>query len=130
MKARIQQFFIGRNGMDHLTRFLSIVSLILLVLGTFTFRFLSAIGIAVYICSLYRMLSRNLYKRREENQAYLQLTGKVRGWVSLRKKRFDQRKTHRFYPCPSCKQMTRVPVGKGKISIQCPACQTSFIRKS
>ncbi|WP_262360849.1 hypothetical protein [Gorillibacterium timonense] len=41
-----------------------------------------------------------------------------------------ERKTHRYYRCPSCNQTLRVPKGKGKLSITCSRCQTSFVRKS
>lgn len=130
MRERLQRFFDGRNGVDNLGQFLNITSLILLILGIFTLPVFSFLGIALYIWNLYRMLSRNLYKRSQENDAYLQLTKKVRGWFSLQKKRFAQRKTHRIYRCPSCKQAVRVPKGKGKISLTCPACRTQFIKKS
>lgn len=130
MRERLQRFFDGRNGVDNLGQFLNITSLILLILGIFTLPVFSFLGIALYIWNLYRMLSRNLYKRSQENDAYLQLTNKVKKWLSLQKKRFAQRKTHRIYRCPSCKQAVRVPKGKGKISLTCPTCQTQFIKKS
>ena len=34
------------------------------------------------------------------------------------------------FVCPTCKQKLRVPRGKGKISITCPKCATSFIKKT
>lgn len=130
MRARMQQFFAGRNGNDDLNRFLNIVTLIFLLLGMFLLPALASMGIALYIFCLYRMMSRNLYRRSQENTAYLELRGRVRGWFSLKRQRFAQRKTHRFYKCPSCRQKVRVPRGRGKISITCPSCRQQFIRKS
>jgi len=37
---------------------------------------------------------------------------------------------HRYFDCPKCRQMVRVPRGKGKISITCPKCREKFVRKS
>ncbi|MFQ9801953.1 MAG: hypothetical protein ACLR23_27045 [Clostridia bacterium] len=49
--------------------------------------------------------------------------------VSQAKNRFRDRKTHRYFKCPSCKQSLRVPKGKGKISITCPKCKTGLSRR-
>ena len=52
------------------------------------------------------------------------------------KKRFNvikknhQDKEHKYYLCPSCKQIVRVPKGRGKITITCPTCKNRFDKKS
>ena len=75
-------------------------------------------------------LSRNVSKRYEENQRYL--NAKYRAVVKKNnlKKRWAQRSTYRFFKCPQCKQTVRVPKGRGKICITCPKCKTEFIKKS
>ena len=129
MKARLQSFFMNRNGADDFCKFLSIASLIFMFLGYVQSLFTS-IGLAFLVLCLFRMLSRNLYKRSAENDAYLRMRGNVTGWFDKKKSRFSQLKTHRFYKCPECKQELRVPKGKGKISITCPKCNMQFIKKS
>ena len=37
---------------------------------------------------------------------------------------------NRYYKCPKCKQLVRVPRGKGKISITCPRCKEKFVKKT
>ena len=32
--------------------------------------------------------------------------------------------------CPGCRQVVRVPRGKGKINIRCPKCNRQFIKKT
>ena len=39
-------------------------------------------------------------------------------------------KVYRYFKCPHCRQSIRVPRGRGRISITCPKCGTSFIKKS
>ena len=76
------------------------------------------------------MFSRNVYRRQQENGAYLRQRYKVtsawRGAVD----RWHQRRDYRFYKCPSCRTRLRVPRGKGKINIVCRKCGTSFQRKT
>ena len=71
------------------------------------------LGIAVF-----RMLSRDTYKRYRENCRYLRFVERLRD------------KEHRYFDCPRCHQPVRVPKGKGKIAIRCPKCEEKFIRKT
>ena len=82
--------------------------------------YLSLMGL---IYAYYRVFSRNLSKRQAENYAFL-------SWKNQCVQRWQQRKTHRFYRCPKCKTVLRVPKGKGKISITCRSCGEKFIKKT
>lgn len=126
MREKIQRFMMGRYGSDQLNRFLLIVSMVALVLSFFTFRLFYWLGVIVLIYAYYRMMSRNYGKRSAENTKYLQMTYRLRGVVGRYKKMWSQRKTHRFFKCPSCKQQIRVPKGHGHIQITCPKCRMSF----
>ena len=37
---------------------------------------------------------------------------------------------NRYFSCPKCRQMVRVPKGKGKINIRCPKCGEKFMKKT
>lgn len=127
MKAKLQQFFYGRYGQDDLNRFLYIAALVLCVVSLFTGgSFLYSLSMVLLIYSMFRMLSKNLSKRRDENYAYLNAQNKVVQWFNRLKNRFAQRKTHKVFSCPTCKQSLRVPKGRGRISIHCPKCNTTF----
>lgn len=121
----------GRYGVDELSKFLNIVLLVLLVMSIFIrsgILYLLALGILIY--SYFRMFSRNISKRYEENQKFVNFRYRnVVKWNNF-KKRFAQRKEYRFYHCPQCKQTVRVPRGRGKICITCPKCRTEFVKKS
>jgi uncharacterized paraquat-inducible protein A len=129
MKAWFQRFMSGRYGGDHLSNFLCLVALLLLLVGMFV-PGVYLLGIALLIWSYFRIFSRNVQKRYAENLKYLQYKNKVTGWFSARKVRFSQRKTYCYFRCPNCHQEIRVPRGRGRISVTCPKCQTKFIKKS
>ncbi len=131
MREKFQRFMAGRYGVDELSKFLNIVLLVLLILSIFIrsgILYLLALGILIY--SYFRMFSRNISKRYEENQKFVNFRYRsVVKWNNF-KKRFAQRKEYRFYHCPQCKQTVRVPRGRGKICITCPKCRTEFVKKS
>ena len=127
----------GRYGNDQLNNFLMkafLVEFLLYFLLRGVSKGLSAVmyylGFATIIYVYYRLFSRNIYKRASENQAFLNKTANIRSKINSQKSIMKQRKTHRIYKCPTCKQKVRVPKGKGKISIHCPKCDTYFIKRS
>ena len=137
MKEKLARFMQGRYGNDQLNNFLMktfLVEFILYFLLRGVSRGLSTLmyylGFATIIYVYYRLLSRNIYKRASENQAFLNKTANIRNKINSQKSIIKQRKTHRIYKCPTCKQKVRVPKGKGKISIHCPKCDTYFIKRS
>ena len=134
MRQRIARFMIGRNGQDQLNLFLTVLCLVLLVLSALIRgglgSFLNGLALAVLILSWFRMLSKNLARRRAENSRYLQRRYQVTGWFRKQKTRWDQRRDYRFFTCPSCRTTLRVPKGRGKIRIVCRKCGSSFTRKS
>lgn len=134
MRERFARFMAGRNGNDQLNSFLLGVTVILALISTI-FRnsvgrllFYVVLGLLVYI--YFRMLSRNVYKRREENGKFMRLKYDAEGKYRAAKERWIQRKDYKFFSCPSCHTNLRVPRGKGKIKIVCRKCGTSFMGKS
>ncbi len=130
MREKFYRFMQGRYGTDEWNRTLMILSLILLVLSAFGLNFLYLPALLLLIYIYFRMFSRNLYKRRQENTVYLQYEYKVKQFWAAKKRNWKQRKTHHIYKCPSCKQKIRIPRGKGKIEIRCPKCSHTFIKRS
>ena len=136
-RERMQRCMYGRYGTDMLNRFLLGIVIVLLVLDMalsiiFKVRipFVGSITLILLILSYYRMFSRNISKRYEENEKYLRIRNKLTGFFSLKKKHMEERKYYRFFACPNCKQKVRVPKGKGLIEITCPRCRTSFRKRS
>ncbi len=130
MREKFYRFMQGRYGSDQLNRFLMIVALICFIISPFGGRLFYVVGLGLLIYAYFRMLSRNIYKRREENSAYMRQQYKVKQRFATWKRDMSQRKTHHIYKCPSCKQKIRIPRGKGKIEVRCPKCGCIFIKKS
>jgi len=133
----IVRFMYGRNGMDQLNRALFWVYIALWLAGSI----LSVIGLDVLsaifnvvlyvllVVIVFRMFSKNLYKRREENSKFLQKTWKIRSQIGGAKARHAD-KDHKYFTCKQCKTICRVPVGKGKIIITCPKCRAQIEAKT
>lgn len=131
MKEKLRRFMMGRYGVDYFSRFTLTASLIFLILSTLTkFSLFQLMFWGFLFYTYYRIFSRNIAKRREENNWYLNKTYKARNFILRQKNSLAQRKTHHIYKCPNCKQKIRVPRGKGKIEITCPKCRISFIKRS
>ena len=130
MKEKFYRFMQGRYGNDQFNRFLMILVIVCFALSLFGVRPFYVLGIVLLIYAYFRLFSKNIYKRRQENAVYLRYEYKVRQWFATFKGDMEQRKTHHIYRCPSCKQKIRIPRGKGKIEIRCPKCGQTFIKKS
>ena len=134
MRERLARFMAGRNGNDQLNNFLLIVDAVLLLLAAIFPRGIGRIlypamfALLVYI--YFRMFSRNVYRRREENGKFIRVKYKAEALLRLRKEQWVQRRDYKFFTCPSCHTNLRVPRGQGRIKIVCRKCGSSFTGKS
>lgn len=134
MRNWLRRVMTGRYGVDELSRFLNTTAMLSLVLSVLFNNGLSVFFLLLSFISLIwnyiRMFSRNTYKRRAENNAYLTIRYHLTRKFTGLKQRMQQKKYYRFYKCPRCGVTTRVPKGKGTIRITCPKCGEIFQRKS
>ena len=131
MREKFQRFMMGRYGMDAFSKFLMIVWIILWGLNLFVnSAILSLLSLGLLFCIYYRMFSRNIQKRYQENIKYLNIKNALVSKLRSEKSIMKQRKTHHIYKCPTCKQKIRIPRGKGRICITCPKCKTEFTKIS
>ena len=131
MKEKVQRFMIGRYGFDELSKIFLGLTIALMVASMFTRnRVIYLISLVLLVYSYWRAFSRNIAKRQQENQRFLNLRYQSAVKWNKFKSRREQKKIYRFYKCPQCEQMVRVPKGRGRICITCPKCQAEFIRKS
>jgi len=130
------RFMYGRNGMDRLNLALlwagiaaDVAAMLLTrrfpVAGTVFYN----VSLIVWIWAVFRMLSRNLYKRQSENGRWMTLCWKMKNLGGgSRARRADH--DHRYFTCKNCRAVCRVPKGKGKIVITCPKCGAQIHAKT
>ena len=134
MREKLQRFMIGRNGHDQLNMFLLLAGFALLLIASIFAdsigKYMQPVVWVVLLLVYFRMMSKNLQRRREENGKFVRLRYKLMGSSRAKYERWIQRKDYKFFTCPSCKTVLRVPRGHGKIKIVCRKCGNSFIGKS
>ena len=123
LSAGIRHFMMGRYGTDKLNTAILGVGVVICLISMFinvaaVDLILTLIAYILMGWAIFRSLSRNTYKRYQENRKFLGLLQRVKD------------REHRYYDCPRCRQQIRVPRGKGKISITCPRCKEKFIKKT
>ena len=129
----LKKFMYGRYGADQLSRALLILSFVLIVIAGLLPRNLSsltAIGYIPTLVCIFRIFSKDIYKRKQENYKYLTFENSMTKWFKQKLNRAKDSKTHKYFTCPDCKQKLRVPRGHGKISVTCPKCKKLFKGKS
>ncbi len=134
MKQKFAKFMYGRYGLDELSKFISYVSLLVLVVSMFLPQPAKMIVFIAAVLTLgnayFRIFSKNFEKRRTENAKFLRFRQRIKDRFGLRRDMWKQRKEFRFFKCPSCKSVLRVPKGKGRIRIVCKKCGTAFEKKT
>ena len=136
----------GRNGyygFDLLSGLMILFALILL-------RWIYTLPLALILAALviYRTLSKNIDRRRQEQWALQNLLMKIaRGFVdfgkwvrkvtrpvskilSLWQSKWRDRKVYKYVRCPGCRGTLRLPKNKGKIIASCPVCGKEFKMKT
>ena len=123
LRSGLQHFMAGRYGTDKLNTAILTVGVICSLAVIFirlpvVDLVLTSISYGLMFWAIFRMLSRNTYKRYQENRKYLRFLERMKD------------REHRYFDCPRCRQPVRVPRGKGKIAITCPKCKEKFIKKT
>ena len=119
----LRTFMVGRYGTDKLNMVILSAGLAACLVSAFVDSvkvnlLLTGVSYGLMIWALYRSFSRNTYKRYQENRKFLQCFDRLKD------------REHRYYDCPKCRQVVRVPRGKGKIAITCPKCKERFVKKT
>ncbi len=120
---KLRNFMYGRYGNDKLNMFLLGIGVVLCLISLFVQNLtvnwvLTVLSYVLMIWVIFRSLSRNTYRRYQENRKFLSIKNRLKD------------RNHRYFKCPKCRQSVRVPKHKGKIAITCPKCRERFLRKT
>ena len=133
-RYKIYQFMQGRRGLDNLGRFLMYGAMMLILVSMFLgrwpvpYRITYSIGLVMFVYAYFRILSRNIYKREQENNRFLALKYKLTKGKTLKQRRYEK-SIYAYFKCPACKQKMRAPKGRGTVRVKCHKCGNEFIRK-
>ncbi len=144
-REKMYRFAAGRNGVDQLYYFcLGLVFFLMIADAILQFVLpaewtgtliiglcMSALTIAVFIWSIFRMMSRNLFKRRMENAAFLKMWRGIKRFFSANtsKKSRSLNRDDAYYifrDCTKCGSTLRLPRKVGVNRVKCPRCSHSF----
>lgn len=137
-------FFQGIYGFDFLSLLLLLLSFILNI-----WRPTRLLSIIPLFIAVYRTLSRDIYKRKDEYNRFTTWANKFLRKIGLSipdnlstinsanlsqlnyrlKYNMDQRKKYKTVICPGCKKKLKLPRGRGKVIITCKTCNTEFKAK-
>lgn len=147
---RLASFMNGRRGWDQFGLFLMIASFVIEIIGNILrIRLIYYIGLAMFFYCVFRIFSKNIFKREMENRKFMSFWFRFKNgkqfWEQKRQEK-EQKKNgtytyteeerekngsggktvYAYYYCPSCKQQVRIPAGKGRVKVTCPRCGENF----
>lgn len=121
IRMGLRHFMTGRYGTDKLNIAIlcagTVFCLLALLIRNLGLLF-TTLSYILLLWAIFRCLSRNTYRRYQENSRYLAFLQRLKD------------REHCYYHCPRCRQPIRVPRGKGKVAITCPKCKEKFIKKT
>lgn len=131
MKDWIKKQMAGRYGIDQLSLLLIYLSIILyLTFFLFNTHYLGWLALIPLVLSYYRIFSKKIYVRQQEYFKFLRIYTPIKKRFKTRMRQIKELKTHKYFKCPNCHQMLRVPRHKGKITITCQKCHHVFQQHS
>ena len=133
-RNKLINFMKGRYGIDEYGKFLFFSYLVLSVLIAIADVFVNGLAVVIArslltvlaVYTIFRMFSRSIYLRRNENERYKKVSSSIRSYFKLQKNKFRDRKTHVYKKCPYCKAVLRLKRIKGDHRAACPRCGKSF----
>lgn len=129
--SKLSDWMRGRNGVDEIVTLTLWIALVVIVINIFARNMvISLIAVALMVYAWFRMSSKDIARRADENQHFLTVVGPLGAWLRDPGKAWKEMRTYKHFQCPNCGQKVRVPRGKGKVRVTCPKCHTKFDAKA
>lgn len=122
---KLQQFMYGRYGLDDLGKFLFKIYFILLIINIFVKSYvLTIIEFIIVVIVLYRFISKDIYKRSNENVKFRKIKKKLlKPFLNIKRNFKD--KDHVYKKCHHCKTTLKLPLPnkRGIKKVKCTNCK-------
>ncbi len=128
-RYKLISFMSGRYGNDKLNYTLFFTYIIVWLVNLFVFSSIASlvldlVQLALMLIIIFRMFSRNIYKRQKENRTFIRIFGRFLPDTNLLKNRYRDRHTHIYKKCKNCKSVLRLKKIKGEHTAVCPKCSS------
>lgn len=131
MKNSFRRFMTGRSGADELSFSMVILALVLMLIASMLGSVvINLISLVLYGLCIFRMFSRNTSKRYAENQRYLVARGKLKTSASQSWVRLKNMRKYKYFKCPECHALLRLPRKVGEVTVTCGKCHHAFKKKA
>lgn len=130
-KDGVRNFMIGRNGADQLSMAMLIAGIVLSLLTSITkIVIFNLLGLIILVLTIFRMFSRNLEKRRAENQKFVNFRANFGTNAKQMMNRLKNMKKYKYFKCPQCGALLRLPRKVGEVTVTCGKCKNQFKQKA
>ena len=130
-KDGVRNFMIGRNGADQLSMAMLIAGIVLSLLTSITkLAIFNLLGLVILVLTIFRMFSRNLEKRRAENQKFVNFRANFGTNAKQLMNRLKNMKKYKYFKCPQCGARLRLPRKVGEVTVTCGKCKYQFKQKA
>ena len=129
-RYKLAQFFYGRYlsyGLDALNVIITVFCLIISFVNIFVGSILLYLfQTCLLIYMLFRLFSKNISKRQQENKVFADFFNAIKASKQLHQRIKSEKNTHVYKKCPHCRVVLRLPRKPGAHTVKCPRCGESF----
>lgn len=130
-KSGLARFMNGRYGADRLGFVTLWTAVVLSLIGSFSrVSLFSLLAFVLYGWTLYRMMSRNTVKRRLENDRFEGWFAPIATRTRQSLNRLKMRRKFKYFRCPQCKSLLKLPRKVGEVTMTCGKCGHQFKQKA
>ncbi len=119
------KFMYGRYGIDDLYKFNLVLYLIFLIIQLFVRnKVISILELIIIIIMFYRFLSKDIVKRKKENDLYLKIKNDIlKPFINIKRNIMDKDSVYKR--CHKCHKVLKLPLPdhKGIKKVICPKCK-------
>ena len=122
---KIAYYLRDSYGFDKFSKYLLIVGFVLTIT-----KYTAIVGYAIIGYGIWRILSKNKYKRQRELFVFENCLFTVKQKFYRYESSISDFRKYKVFKCPKCSQKLRIPRKKGNVVITCKKCGTEFKGKS